>query len=108
MPRAVPPRIATGPRCGRDETTGYRVNQPAATATLELELTRSKPRALYYLALTKPRVLTMILVATLSGFYLGSAGHLQWIGEIRRHDCTVSPHHQDLDRARLRLVGRVR
>ena len=52
------------------------MNQPAATAILELELTRSKPRALYYLALTKPRVLTMILVATLTGFYLGSAGRL--------------------------------
>ncbi|HEY2105251.1 MAG TPA: hypothetical protein VGH29_05675, partial [Candidatus Binataceae bacterium] len=52
------------------------MNQPAATATLEIALARSKPRALYYLALTKPRVLTMILVATLTGFYLGSAGHL--------------------------------
>ncbi len=31
---------------------------------------------MYYLALTKPRVLTMILAATLTGFYLGSAGHL--------------------------------
>jgi protoheme IX farnesyltransferase len=52
------------------------VNQPAATATLELELARTRPRALYYLALTKPRVLTMILAATLTGFYLGSVGRL--------------------------------
>jgi|SRR5579885_956352 protoheme IX farnesyltransferase len=29
-----------------------------------------------YLALVKPRVLTMVLVATLTGFYLGSEGHL--------------------------------
>jgi len=28
---------------------------------------------MYYLALTKPRVLTMVLVATLTGFYLGSS-----------------------------------
>ena len=70
-------RIVRRPRPGgRDETASYRVNQPAATATLEIELTRSRPRALYYLALTKPRVLTMILAATLTGFYLGSAGRL--------------------------------
>jgi heme o synthase len=50
------------------------VNQQVAT--LELELPRVKPRVMYYLALTKPRVLTMILVATLTGFYLGSSGHL--------------------------------
>lgn len=52
------------------------MNQPAATTTLELELARARPRALYYLALTKPRVLTMILAATLTGFYLGSVGRL--------------------------------
>jgi len=50
------------------------VNQPVAT--LDLELARVKPRAMHYLALVKPRVLTMVLVATLAGFYLGSAGHL--------------------------------
>lgn len=44
-------------------------------ATLQLDLPRVKPRLMYYVALTKPRVLTMILVATLTGFYLGSAGH---------------------------------
>ncbi|MGO9062370.1 MAG: heme o synthase [Candidatus Binataceae bacterium] len=44
-------------------------------ATLGLELPRTRPRVMYYVALTKPRVLTMILVATLTGFYLGSAGH---------------------------------
>ena len=46
-------------------------------ATLELELSRTRPRAMYYLALTKPRVLTMVLVATLTGFYFGSAGRLE-------------------------------
>jgi heme o synthase len=50
------------------------VNQQVAA--LELELPRTRPRAMYYLALVKPRVLTMVLVATLAGFYLGSAGHL--------------------------------
>ena len=43
-------------------------------AVLELELPRSRP--LSYFALVKPRVLTMVLVATLTGFYLASAGHL--------------------------------
>lgn len=32
---------------------------------------------MHYLALVKPRVLTMVLAATLTGFYLGSAGHLE-------------------------------
>lgn len=41
-----------------------------------LELPRTRPRAIYYLALVKPRVLTMVLVATLAGFYLGSSGRL--------------------------------
>jgi len=45
-------------------------------ATLGLELPRTRPRAIYYFALVKPRVLTMVLVATLTGFYLGSPGPL--------------------------------
>ncbi len=44
-------------------------------AVLGLELPRSRPRAMSYFALVKPRVLSMVLVATLAGFYLGSAGH---------------------------------
>jgi protoheme IX farnesyltransferase len=31
---------------------------------------------MYYVALVKPRVLTMVLVATLTGFYLGSSWHM--------------------------------
>jgi protoheme IX farnesyltransferase len=50
------------------------VNQQVAA--IGLDLPRSRPRAIYYVALVKPRVLTMVLVATLAGFYLGSAGHL--------------------------------
>jgi heme o synthase len=50
------------------------VNQQVAA--LDLELPRTRPRAVYYLALVKPRVLTMVLVATLAGFYLGSTGPL--------------------------------
>jgi heme o synthase len=49
------------------------VNQRAAA--IGLEWPRSRPRAIYYLALVKPRVLTMVLVATGAGFYLGSPGH---------------------------------
>jgi len=50
------------------------VKQPVAT--LGFDLPRTRPRVIYYVALVKPRVLTMILVATLTGFYLGSSGHL--------------------------------
>lgn len=50
------------------------MNQRAAA--LELELPRTRTRAMSYLALVKPRVLTMVLLATLTGFYLGSPGSL--------------------------------
>jgi protoheme IX farnesyltransferase len=50
------------------------VNQPVAA--IGLQLPRTRPRAIYYIALVKPRVLTMVLVATLAGFYLGASGHL--------------------------------
>jgi protoheme IX farnesyltransferase len=50
------------------------VNQPVAA--IGLQLPRTRPRAIYYLALIKPRVLMMVLVATLAGFYLGSSGRL--------------------------------
>jgi heme o synthase len=45
-------------------------------AIVGLEWPRSRPRAIHYFALVKPRVLTMVLVATGAGFYLGSAGRL--------------------------------
>lgn len=32
-----------------------------------------------YLALTKPRVVLMVLITTFVGFYLGSPGHLHWL-----------------------------
>ena len=32
-----------------------------------------------FLALTKPRLVLMVLIATLAGFYLGSFGELDWI-----------------------------
>lgn len=41
-------------------------------AALEFELPRTRPRAYYYLALTKPRVVAMVLVTTLTGFYMGA------------------------------------
>ena len=50
------------------------MNQQAAI--LELGLPRTRPRVMYYLALTKPRVVAMILVTTLTGFYLASAGSI--------------------------------
>lgn len=41
---------------------------------LDLALARERKRALDFLLLTKPRVVMMVLVTTLVGFYLGSAG----------------------------------
>ena len=42
------------------------------TGTLDLGLTQARRRAADFLALTKPRVVLMVLVTTLVGFYLGS------------------------------------
>ena len=44
------------------------------TGTLDLGLTQARGRAADFLALTKPRVVLMVLVTTLVGFYLGSPG----------------------------------
>lgn len=42
------------------------------TETLDITVARVRRRALDYLELTKPRVVAMILITTLVGFYLGS------------------------------------
>jgi heme o synthase len=42
--------------------------------TLELDLTRVQRRAMDFVALAKPRVVTMVLVTTYVGFYLGTRG----------------------------------
>jgi protoheme IX farnesyltransferase len=44
------------------------------TASIESEVAVVRGRAADYLALTKPRVVTMVLVTTLAGFYLGASG----------------------------------
>lgn len=44
------------------------------TGTLDLGLTQARRWAADFLALTKPRVVLMVLVTTLVGFYLGSSG----------------------------------
>jgi len=44
------------------------------TETLPIDLRRDRRRALDFLALTKPRMVVMILVTTFVGFYLGSTG----------------------------------
>jgi protoheme IX farnesyltransferase len=43
-------------------------------ASLQLEAQSVRHRLADYLALTKPRVVSMVLVTTLTGFYLGSGG----------------------------------
>jgi hypothetical protein len=40
---------------------------------------RACRQAADYLALTKPRVVLMVLITTSVGFYLGSPGHLHWL-----------------------------
>jgi len=44
------------------------------TGILDLGLTQARRRAADFLALTKPRMVLMILITTLVGFYLGSPG----------------------------------
>jgi protoheme IX farnesyltransferase len=44
------------------------------TGTLEIGLTRARRRVADFAALTKPRVVLMVLVTALVGFYLGSRG----------------------------------
>ena len=51
---------------------GTEKNMTTRTETLDLTADRVRRRALDYLELTKPRVVVMILVTTLVGFYLGS------------------------------------
>jgi heme O synthase-like polyprenyltransferase len=51
------------------------VAEPIATSTWQ----GTCRRAADYLALTKPRVVLMVLIKTFVGFYLGSPGHLHWI-----------------------------
>jgi len=50
------------------------------TGTLDLGLTQARGRAADFLALTKPRVVLMVLVTTLVGFYLGSWGEPDYGG----------------------------
>ena len=49
------------------------------TETLELTSDRVRRRALDFLELTKPRVVVMVLVTTLVGFYLGSQGDPNYV-----------------------------
>lgn len=44
------------------------------TDALDLELSRERRRAMDFLLLTKPRVVLMVLVTTMVGYYLGSTG----------------------------------
>lgn len=44
------------------------------TQALSIDMSRVQRRALDFLALTKPRVVTMVLVTTCVGFYLGTRG----------------------------------
>ena len=46
---------------------------PASIGAVDLALTRER-RALDFLTLTKPRVVVMILMTTVVGYHLGSAG----------------------------------
>ncbi|MBI3327750.1 MAG: protoheme IX farnesyltransferase [Nitrospinae bacterium] len=50
------------------------------TETLDIATDRVRRRALDFLELTKPRVIVMVLVTTLVGFYLGSQGVPDYVG----------------------------
>jgi protoheme IX farnesyltransferase len=47
--------------------------------TLDVALTRERRRAVDFLLLTKPRVVLMVLVTTLVGYYLGSTGATDYL-----------------------------
>ena len=47
--------------------------------TLDKTLTSDRRQMADFLALTKPRLVLMVLIATLAGFYLGSFGEFDWI-----------------------------
>lgn len=49
------------------------------THAVELVLTRERRRVVDFLSLTKPRVILMVLVTTLVGFYLASSGGLDYL-----------------------------
>jgi protoheme IX farnesyltransferase len=51
----------------------------ARPAIIEQRLDAARSRAAEYLELTKPRVTAMVLVTTLAGYYLGSAGSFETI-----------------------------
>ncbi len=47
--------------------------------TVDVALTRERRRAVDFVALTKPRVVVMVLVTTLVGYHLGSAGAADYL-----------------------------
>ena len=53
------------------------------TGTLDIELTRARRRAADFAALAKPRVVLMVLVTALVGFYLGSRGTPDYIALVQ-------------------------
>lgn len=53
------------------------------SAALSVDLARVQRRALDFVALTKPRVVTMVLVTTCVGFYVGTRGALDYLLMLR-------------------------
>lgn len=49
------------------------------TATLAMERPSVRQRAVDYIALSKPRVVVMILAVTVAGFYMGASQTLDWL-----------------------------
>ncbi len=50
-----------------------------SSGTVEVALTREQRRAVDFLSLTKPRVVLMITITTLVGYYLGSTGSADYV-----------------------------
>jgi len=53
------------------------------TQTVEFDLARAQRRAVDFVALAKPRVVTMVLVTTCVGFYLGTPGTVDYLQLVR-------------------------
>lgn len=51
----------------------------STTEVLPLDIVRGNRRAVDFLALTKPRVVLLVLLTTAIGFYLGTRGGMAWV-----------------------------
>ncbi len=67
------------PHLDEEGTGKKKESMTSRTETLDMTSDRVRRRTLDYLELTKPRVIVMVLITTLVGFYLGSQGEPDYL-----------------------------